>query len=324
MSASMNLALGLATAGAVLGAATAIGVFVVRNRRAARRAKRREQLKVLGKREKLDLLGETIPSDIVDLATRFRGGAQDIDLDDVMIGSDREGRHWLARRKVHGETHQVYGFEIRGELNVRGLHIEPVVKHARQPAWKRLLRQKPAGGQLETRMTWQSDPRRMGDELTRRSVDRWVKEVTATCQPNGKTPVGLEVHADHAWVHSLVPLEGVALGEFVRRAQEMRRHVLDEVMRRPATLAAPAVKVSADETRKAKAGVEDTGPVFAVPSAEGADTRGEAETVQLSAVDLLREAPDPRRRSGGRKVANAEHEFEIPEPEERVTLIRAD
>lgn len=323
MSASMNLALILGGAGALAGAAMAIFVVVMRGRRQKRRFKRREQLKAMGKRERLDLLGETIPTDIIDLAQRFRGGSRPIDLDDVMIGSDREGRHWLARRKVDGEVHQVYGFEIRGELNVRGLHIEPVVRRAPQPRWKQWLGRKPEEGRLEVRMQWQSDARRMSDELTRRAIDRWLADVASSCQASGKTPIGLEVHAGHAWVHSLVPLEGVALTEFVRRAQDVRRRVLDEVMRRPATLATSAAKVAPEDKAKADATVADTGPVFAVPKTAGAEESADDATVQLSAVDLLREAPDPRRRSGRRRAVNGEHEFEIPEPEERVTLIRA-
>lgn len=322
MSATMNLALTLSAVGAVAGAAGAVAFFVLRNRRAARRQKRREQLKTLGKREKLDLLGGSIPTDIVDLATRFRGGERAIDLDDVMIGSDREGRHWLARRRVEGETHQVYGFEIRGELNVRGLHIEPVCRRQPLPRWKKWIGRKPQPGRLEIDMRWHSDATRMGDELTRHAVDRWLREVTACCTPKGRAPIGIEVHADHAWVHSLVPLEGVSLYEFVRRAQQMRRLVLDEVMRRPATLTAPAVRKTPTEQKADQASRADTGPVFAVPKAEGADVESDAETVQLSAVDLLREAPDPRRRSSRRAAVN-DDDFEIPEPEESVTLIRA-
>jgi len=316
----MNLALILSVVGAVSGAAIAIAVVVSRSRRTKRRAKRRDQLKALGKREKLDLLGDTIPTDLADLAAHFRGDEHDIELDDVMIGSDRDGRHWLARRKVDGERHQVFGFEIRGELNVRGLHIEPIVRRTPLPRWKSWIGKKPDEGRLEIAMRWQSDARRMGDEHTRRSVDRWVKEIASTCGPNGKTPIGIEVHADHAWVHSLVPLDGVSMNEFVRRAQEMRRHVLDEVMRRPAKISAPAVAQTASERTAVKDATKDTGPVFAVPKAEGADADASAETVQLSAVDLLREAPQ---RSRKRRVANADDAFEIPEPEERVTLIRA-
>jgi len=316
----MTQSLLLAGIGALGGVALAATAGFVRARRRQRRRKRREQLKSLGKREHLDLIGGNLPSDLVDLAARFRGEVHGIDLDDVMIGSDREGRHWLARRKVDGAHHQVFGFEIRGELNVRGLHVEPVPQTIPVSRWQRLLRRRPTTGRLNLRVQWTCEARRVADELTRRSVDRWLKEVAASCGPDGKTPVGLEIHADHAWVHSLVPLEGVALIEFMRRAREMRRLVLDEVMRRPATLATPARRSTAEQADHDRAAKEDTRPVFTVPAAEGAEAGPGAETVQLSAVDLLRESPDPRGRSGRRRAVN--DDFEIPEPEERVTLIR--
>lgn len=311
----------LAGFGALGGVAVAAAVVFVRARRRQRRRKRREQLKALGKRECLDLVGGSLPADLLDLASRFRGEVHGIDLDDVMIGSDREGRHWLARRKVDGAHHQVFGFEIRGELNIRGLHVEPVPQMAPASRWQRLLRRRPTTGRLNLRVLWNCEARRVADDLTRRSVDRWMKEVAASCGPDGRTPVGLEVHADHAWVHSLVPLEGVALGEFVRRAREMRRMVLDEVRRRPATLATPAGRSTPEQATRERAAKEDTRPVFTVPASQGAEAEPGAETVQLSAVDLLRESPDPRGRSGRRRAVN-DDDFEIPEPEERVTLIR--
>lgn len=322
MSSSIQLALILAASGAALGAAVSLGIFLLRSRRAKRRTKRREQLKVLGKREGMDLLGANVPSDVLDHAAYFRGASRAIELDDVLIGGDREGRAWLARRKVCGETHTVYGFDIRGDLNVRGLHLEPVAKRLHQPIWKNWLRIPAERGRVEIVMRWQSDPRRMVDELTRRSVDRWLHAVATACASGSKVSIGLEVHKDHAWIHATTPLEGVALNEFLRRAQEMRRQVLGEVTRRPATLGTPATRVTPEDAAREEAAREETRPVFAVPAAEGADTDREAETIQLSASDLLRESPDPRRGSAKRRAVNGD-DFEIPEPEERVTLIRA-
>ena len=319
---SMTQSLILAALGALGGIATAVAFVVARSRAAKRRTKRRDQLKALGRRANLDLLGPNIPSDLLDVASRYRGDQRGIELEDVMLGSDREGRVWLARRKAAGEHHQVFGFEIRGELNVRGLHIEPVARFEPMPWYLRPFRSRTPIGRLQLRTVWECDARRVVDDLTRRAVDRWMLEVARSCEPDGKTPIGIEIHGDHAWVHSLVPLDGVALHEFLRRAQEVRRMVLDEVRRRPATLSTPAERRTDQEKVEEKAAKEDTRPVFAVPATEGAVLDSDAKTVQLSALDLLREVPDPRR-STKRKAVNADDEFEIPEPEERVTLIRA-
>lgn len=315
----------LALAG--MGIAVGLGGAVVASRLRARqrrnRAMRREQLKSLGRRYGLDLLGPHVPSELVEAAARFRGDVHGVDLDEVMLGSDREGRFWLARRRLDGEDHHVLGFEIRGELNVRGLHLEPRSASRPLPRWRRLLaRTVEPSSRLRLHMRWEADAARFEDECARQAVDRWVVQVAASCGPSGKTPVGLEVHGDRGWVHSLVALEGVALGEFLRRGLEVRRQVLDEVRRRPATLSAPAVRVTAPEQAQQRGAREDTKPMFPVGTAEQADRELPDNTVLLSAADLLREAPDPRSKRV-RKRVNGEDDFEIPEPEEVVTLIRA-
>ena len=315
--------LALAGLGVAIGVVLVIAANVIRTRRRKTRIRRREQLKSLARRFGMELLGEHLPADLLEAAARFRGEAQGVDLDEVMVASDREGRYWLARRKVDGEEHQVFGFEIRGELNVRGLHLEPHARREKRPAWRRWWpTREEIGGRLRLSVRWDAEARRFEDALARQAVDRWIAQVAESCQASGKVPVGLEVHGERAWVHSLVTLEGVALGEFVRRALEVRKQVLDEVRRRPATLKTPAVKVSADDQKRERESREDTRPLFAVERADGADTNQEEKTVLLSAADLLREMPDPRSRRV-RKRAMGDDDFEIPEPEEKVTLIRA-
>lgn len=317
-----NQALVLAGLGVAVGTA---GVFFAtwwRGRARTRRAKRRDQLKSLGRRMGFDLLGPHVPNDLVEAAARFRGDVHGVSLDDVMVGSDREGRYWLARRRLDGEDHHVLGFEIRGELNVRGLHLEPRAPGPKLPRWRRwFARVEHGSSRLRLHMRWEADAARFEDELARQAVNRWLVHVAASCSASGKTPVGLEVHGDRAWVHSLVPLEGVALGEFLRRGLEVRRQVLDEVLRRPATLKAPAARMTAQERVEQKAGREDTAPIFAVGRTEQVEPEEANNTVLLSAADLLREIPDPR--SKRRRRVNGDDDFEIPEPEEVVTLIRA-
>lgn len=313
----------LAGLGIAMGSVGAIVASAVRSRRSKRRATRRDQLKSLGRRFGLDLLGPSVPSDLVESAARFRGDVHGVSLDDVMVGSDREGRFWLARRRVDGEVHHVLGFEIRGELNVRGLHLEPRSPGKRAPRWKRLItRRAETSSRLRVHMRWEADASRFEDELARQAVDHWLVQVATSCGPSGKTPVGLEVHGDRGWVHSLVALEGVALGEFLRRGLEVRRQVLDEVLRRPATLKAPAVRVTAPEQAQRKGAREETKPMFPVGRSDQADQELPNNTVLLSAADLLRETPDPRAKRVRRR-ANGDDDFEIPEPEEVVTLIRA-
>lgn len=318
-----NQALILAGLGIAMGTAGVIFFNWWQARARARCAKRRDQLRNLGRRFGFDLLGPHVPADLVEAAARFRGDVHGVRLEEVMVGSDREGRYWLARRRVEGEEHQVMGFEIRGELNVRGLHIEPRSTARPLPRWRRwVTRREAVNSRLRVHLRWEAEATRFEDEIARQAVDRWIAQIAASCSASGKTPVGLEVHGDRAWVHSLVPLEGVALVEFVRRGLETRRQVLDEVLRRPATLRTPAARISAEERVQARAGREDTKPLFAVELSEQVDSDTANNTVLLSAADLLREVPDPRSKRVRRRVSGDDDDFEIPEPEEVVTLIR--
>ena len=315
--------LALAGLGIAVGIVGAVVASRLRAGRRKHRTMRREQLKSLGRRYGLDLLGPHVPSDLIEAAARFRGDVHGVNLDDVMVGSDREGRFWLARRRVDGEDHHVLGFEIRGELNVRGLHLEPRSPGKRAPRWRRWIsRRAEPSSRLRVHMRWEADAARFEDELARQAVDHWLVQVATSCGPSGKTPVGLEVHGDRGWVHSLVALEGVALGEFARRGLEVRRQVLDEVRRRPATLKAPAVRITAPEQAQQRGARENTQPMFPVGVSDQADQEVGNNTVLLSAADLLRETPDPRSKRVRRRVNGAD-DFEIPEPEEVVTLIRA-
>jgi hypothetical protein len=303
--------------GTLLGATGVITFNVIRARRESNRIARREQLMALARRAGLEYVGDRPRQEDIDAAAWFRAGERNVTADGFLQGQDRNGRYWVARRKVMGLTHEVVGFQIRGDLNVGQAYIEPTVAAASggDSSWaKRLLsKSTPAPARVDRWTVYrQAAPQQVADEGARNAVDRWVTRLVARGKTEGRMPVGIEVRDGLGWVFSIRPLEGARMTDFLDCALDLRGAVLQEVQRRPATISVPVNTVTGEADRKAR---ESTVPMFAVDAAEGADLGEESKTVVLSAADLLREAPTPP--TGKRRSKK----FYIPEPEEDVEVI---
>lgn len=303
--------------GTFLGAAGVITFNVIRTRRESSRIARREQLLAFARRAGLEYVGDRPRAEDVEAATWYRGEERDAEATSFLQGQDRNGRYWIARRKVMGLTQEVVGFQIRGDLNVGQAYIEPMASAASGggSSWaKRFLsKSAPAPAKVEH---WtvhrQAAPQQIADEGARNSIDRWVDLLVARGKSEGRMPVGLEVRDGLGWVFSTRPLEGARMKDFLDCALDLRGAVLQEVQRRPATISVPVNTVTGESDRRAR---EATAPMFAVEVAEGADLGDDAKTVVLSAEDLLREPPTQQTSKRRPK------KFHIPEPEEDVEVI---
>jgi len=306
----------------VVGVGTAIGatgviIFnVIRSRREANRILRREQQLAVARRENLEFVGDRARAEDLEALRWFRGCEHDVWTDGFLQGQDRSGRYWLARRRVLGMLQEVVGFQIRGDLNVGRVYIEPAVCAAAGEggSWlKRLVsRTTPVPPTVEHWTVHRRvSPRQIVDEGARGAVDRWVDLLVARTKNEGRVPVGLEIRDGLGWVYSTRPLEGARFKDFLDHALDLRGAVLQEVQRRPATISTPVNTITGEADRRSR---ESTAPMFAVEVAEGADLGDESKTIVLSAADLLREAPAPAPKRRTRR-------FEIPEPEEEVEVI---
>lgn len=304
-------------AGTFLGAAAVIAVNVIRSRREANRVARREQLLAFAKRAGLEYVGDRPRPEDLEAATWYRGADRDSKVDSFLQGQDRNGRYWLARRRVKGLVQEVVGFQIRGDLNVGQAYIEPTVSAvaASNTSWAKRLFSKsdPVPATVERwTVKRQATPQQIADEGARHAIDRWVARLVDREKNEGRMPVGIEVRNGLGWVFSTRPLEGARMRDFLDCALDLRGAVLQEVQRRPATISAPVNTVSGEVDRRSR---ESTAPMFAVEVAEGADLGDESKTVLLSAEDLLREPPSQP--TSKRKI----RKFHIPEPEEEVEVI---
>ena len=305
--------------GTFAGAAAVIAFNVMRSRRAQRIQLRRDQLMALARREGLEFVGDRPRSEDLDAANWFRGAAREVNAEGFLQGQDRNGRYWFARRKVAGQTHDVLGFQIRGDLSAGTVYFEPTISGASGggTSWAQRLFSRSAPESASV-VHWtvhrQATAEQMLDENARNSIDRWGTRLVTRGKTEGRSPLGLEVSDGRGWVFSTRPLEGARAKDFLEHALDLRGAVLQEVQRRPATISAPVKTVTAASDQRARAGTQ---PLFAVEVAEGADLGEESKTVVLSAEDLLREAPTSRKSKPRRK------KFEIPEPEEDVEVIWA-
>ena len=312
----------LAGAGTLVGAAAVVGRNAFRERKRRRALRMQEAGRALARVHGLEWFGERVSPDLLEAAGRFRSCRSEAVLRDVLAGKDDEGRYWMALRRIGKSVHHVLCFEIRGELGVRGLHLEPVargdVSPRRWAPWRRKTSARSATVRLRVR--WESDTPSMADPQVRQSVDRWIAGVATRCRPGRQLPLGLEVHGSWAWVHTMHPLEGTQLAEFLRAALALRREVLGEVRRRPATVSAATTHDDVSQALARRQAKEDTRPLFPVAAADSVDDDPSGRTIRLSAEELLRELPDPQPKR--RRRTGTAGEFEIPEPDEEVVLIK--
>ena len=302
--------------GTLTGAAAVIVFNVVRSRRARRLQLRRDQLMALARREGLEYVGDRPRSEDLDAAHWFRGAETDASADGFLQGQDRNGRYWIARRKIAGQTQDVLGFHIRGNLSVGTVYFEPKISGAASggTSWAQRLFSRSAP-ESTTVLHWtvhrQATAEQILDETARNSIDRWGTRLVTRGKNEGRLPLGLEVSGDRGWVFSTRPLEGARVKDFLEHALDLRAAVLQEVHCRPATISTPVNTVTGESERHARGATQ---PLFAVDVAEGADLGEESKTVVISAEDLVRDAPVPKPK---RK------KFKIPEPEEDVEVIWA-
>lgn len=303
-------------AGTFAGASAVIVFNVLRGRRTARRQIRRDQLTTLARRTGLDYVGERARPEDVEAAGWFRGATRRATADGFLQGHDQRGRYWFARREVDGEVHDVFGFQIRGDLNIGSLWFEPVLVGSRrgQTSWARRLLGGPTPPSSAVARCWnfhrQATGEQLLDEQARASIDRWSRRLVARGKVDGRVPVGLEVSDGRGWIYSPLPLDGPRTRDFLELALDLRAEVLAEIRCRPATISTPVETTTAQAELRDRAGTQ---PMFAVDVAEGADLGEESKTVVLSAEELLRDVPAPKR-SRSRK-------FQIPEPEEEVEVL---
>lgn len=302
--------------GTFAGAAAVIVFNVMRSRRERRIQLRREQLMALARREGLEYVGDRARSEDLEAANWFRGAPADASAEGFLQGQDRNGRYWIARRKVAGQIQDVLGFQIRGNLSVGTVYFEPTIPGAASggTSWARRLFSRSVS-EPATVVHWtvhrQATAEQILDEGARNSIDRWGTTLVTRGKNEGRSPLGLEVSDGRGWVFSTGPRDGAHLREFLEQALDLRRAVLQEVQRRPATISTPVNTVTGASEQHGRAATQ---PLFAVDVAEGADLGGESRTVVLSAEDLVRDAPVPKPK---RK------KFQIPEPEEDVEVIWA-
>lgn len=312
----------LAGVGTLAGAAAVVGRNAVRGQRRRRERRARESWQTVGRSRGLEMSASAPTVDVMESASRYQGQRSEVRLGSVLLCSDRDGRFWMGRRKVAGVEHHVLGFEVRGDLGVKGLHIEPVERGERSRSWLPWKRGKLEGkSRLRLRLTWESEAEAFVDPTIRHSVDRWLTKLVPSLQDRRRPAMGLEVHRTKGWVHSIRPLVGKEYETFLLAALEIRREVQDEVRRRPATVLAETANESPSEARRRRDAKQDTRPLFPVGRAEGAEDDPTGRTIRLSAEDLLREPLETR---NSRPIRRPKAKiFEIPEPEEEVVLIKA-
>jgi hypothetical protein len=302
--------------GTFAGAAAVIVYNVMRSRRAARIQHRRDQLVAFARRESLEFVGDRPRPEDLEAANWFRGVTVEASTDGFLQGQDRNGRYWLTRRKVAGQTHDVLGFQIRGDLSVGTVYFEPRLSGASSggTSWaKRLFSRSasPSSTVVHWNVHRQATSEQILDENARNSIDRWGAKVVTRGKSEGRLPLGLEVSDGRGWVFSTRPLEAARVRDFLEHALDLRGAVLQEVQRRPATISTPVHAVTGAADQRARTATQ---PLFAVDAAEGADLGDETKTVLLSAEDLVRHVPTPK---------STRKRFEIPEPEEDVQVIWA-
>lgn len=302
-------------AGTLVGASSAIAINVIRARRATRLRLRREQLVAFARRSGLDFVGDRPRPEDQESAAWYRGAEGTATADSFLQGQDRNGRYWMARRCIGGEHQEVFGFQIRGDLKVGDVYIEPVMATGSGgTSWARRLLRSASTPPSTVIQHWTVHRRAGGTELvdegSRHSIENWTHRLVDRSRSDGRIPLGLEVHDGRGWVFSTRPLEGARVKEFLDLALDLRGAVLQEVQKRPATISTPVNTVTGQSERRDRA---STQPLFAVNAAEGADLGEDSQTVLLSAEDLLRDAPAPKKE----KI----RKFKIPEPEEEVEVI---
>ena len=309
--------------GVLCGAAFVVGRNLVQRRRQRRRRLRRDQLRNLGKRQGLELLGRHLPEEVLENAALFRGRRHKVQVDDVLRGQDESGRYRLGRRHLAGIEHHYLEFETRFDGGLDGLHLEPLVQSTvLVPRWRRLLRRyEEIGERARFRLEWVTRPSLLRDEDAMQTLQRFARTVAKKSEGADALPLGLEVGEGCVVVHATRILEGPALSEFLRRALGLRTQVMGEIQRRHSHRVATAT-MTAQQLETKKEGEVDTRPLFPVRGTEKLADAG-PETVSLSAEDLLRELPDPRPQTRRPRKGGKSKGFEIPEPEEEVVLIRA-
>lgn len=301
-------------AGTLAGASGVIVFNVIRSRRAARQQARRDQLMVLARRTGLDYVGERVRSEDMEAVSWYRGESHEVSADGFLQGQDQRGRYWLARRRIADQTQDVFGFQIRGDLNLGGLWLEPVLRDPRPASWLKRILGGAATAAVASVSRWtlhrEGTAEQLVDGQAAASIERWARRLVARGKVEGRVPVGLEVGEGLGWVFSPLPLDGPRTRDFLELALDLRAAVLQEIRLRPATISTPVETVSDVSDRRERV---NTQPLFAVEPAEGADLGEESKTVVLSAQDLLRDMPAPVKRKS--------RKFEIPEPEEEVQVI---
>jgi hypothetical protein len=303
--------------GTLVGASAVIAFNVIRSRRATKQQSRRDQLMALARRTGLDYVGERPRAEDAEAAAWYRCGTRDVTVDGFLQGQDQHGRYWMARREVDGQTQEVFGFQIRGDLNTGDLYFEPAIAGARRggTSWaRRLVTGKPASPSCSV-ARWtihrQATAEQLLDDQARNSINQWARRLVARGKVEGRVPVGLEISDGRGWIYTPLPLDGPRTRDFLELALDLRSAVTHEIRCRPATISTRVNTVSAESDRR---GRQNTQPLFAVDAAEGADLGDESKTVVLSAQELLRDVPAPSRTKKIRK-------FEIPEPEEEVEVL---
>ena len=181
--------------GTFAGAAAVIVINVIRSRRAQRIQHRRDQLMALARREGLEYVGDRPRPEDLEAANWFRGVTVEANTDGFMQGQDRSGRYWLARRKIAGQTHDVLGFQIRGDLSVGTVCFEPVLSGATSggTSWAQRFFSRPASPST-TVVRWKVHRQATGeqilDENARNSIDRWGAKVVTPREERGPIAPG--------------------------------------------------------------------------------------------------------------------------------------
>ena len=148
-----------------------------------------------------------------------RGG-----LEEVLRGSDIDGRWFFTRRKLDGERQQALIFETK-LLDVSGLHISPVRPQVKGFArfMAKLTHRPPMP--LHLRMDWEAPAERIDERSARMgsTLYQLMAQARHVVEPMG---VHLYVNDQRVAIHTRRPLEGDALRVFVDVTLALRERIL--------------------------------------------------------------------------------------------------
>jgi hypothetical protein len=166
------------------------------------------QLSRLAVRHSMSLTKGSSPAKYAQLAGRYQGADRKASLSGLMLGATDDGL-FCAARKMGRARQQFLYFELDGSARLDGFYVSPGRSNK--------------GGVERLTLHWTATRAQWGDQSALSMAARVMYSVSSLVTNDDRPRFGVELQGRKVWVHSLRPLRGTELDNFVDDAMKLRQ-----------------------------------------------------------------------------------------------------